>query len=41
MDNFSEEEKEELCRLLQKFCDCLDEQMKQSELRKDKEGNDA
>lgn len=41
LDAFSEEEKEELCRLLQKFCDCLDEQMKQLESRKDKEEKDA
>lgn len=41
LESFSEEEKEELCRLLQKFCDCLDEQMKQLELRKDKEEKDA
>ena len=31
LDAFSEEEKIEFCRLLTKFCDCLDEQMQEIE----------
>lgn len=31
LDAFSEEEKKEFCRLLTKFCDCLDEQMQEIE----------
>lgn len=31
LDAFSEEEKKEFCRLLTKFCDCLDEQIQEIE----------
>ena len=39
METFSEEERKELCRLLNKFADCLDEQIEQRKERKE-EKND-